>query len=421
MKRLFLPLLALTVQPALAQSVPAPAAPAPAAPTQSALPDEAAVQEALDAHPAVQAALARVAAARAEARALRAGSHEFALSGSYVQRSVDREGKYDEYDATLSRAFRLPGKARLDRETGEHGLRAAENRAEDARHQAAIQLNEMWWDWLGASAEAAVDEQSAANYAATLAAVRRRVELRDAAPLEADQAEAALGEARSAAAQSRGRAEVARARLAARFPTLPLPAAAPEAERPALPAQSLAQMAEQVVARSHEIGAADAEAARMASMAERARRERLADPTLGLRLFSERNGAERGAGVVLSVPIGGGARSAGADRAASEAQAARAELSLVRQEVQEMADSDRARAEAALATWQRSREMLDAQVAAVLKLRRGHQLGAIDLADMLQGERLAHGAFRSEALARIEAHRALGRLRIDSHNLWIAD
>lgn len=388
---------------------------------QSALPPEPAVQEALDAHPYVKAAQARVATAKAEERLLRAGPHEFTFTGSYVRRSVDREGSYDEYDATLSRAIRLPGKARLDRKAGALGVSAAENRAEDARHQAAIQLNDLWWDWLGASAEAAVDAQSVENYQAARTAILRRVQLRDAAQLEADQTEAALGDARAMAAQSQGRADLARTRLAARFPILPMPVTAPEPEAPEFPPEGLEAMAKQVISRSHEIGAADAEAQRVTSLAERVRRDRWADPSIGVRLFSERDGAERGAGLVLSMPIGGKARAATASRAASDAQAASAELALVRLDVQEMADGDIARARATHTAWQRTREALDAQVDALQKLRRGQQLGAIDLADVLQGERLTHAAFRAEVLARAEAHRAMNRLRIDSHNLWISE
>ncbi len=388
---------------------------------QSALPPDPVVREALEADPSVQAAMARVEAARADARLLRAGPHEFTVGGSYMRRSVEREGSYDEYDATLSRAFRLPGKAQLDRKAGTLGVRAAENRAEDARHKAAALLNELWWDWLGASAEASVDAQSVENYEAALSAVRRRVQLRDAAPLEADQAAAALGDARAMAAQSRGRTDLARARLAARFPALPLPVTAPEPDVPVLPPEGLEAMAAQAISRSHEIGAADAEAQRIASLAARAQRDRWADPSIGVRVFSERSGAERGAGLVLSMPLGGKARSATASRAFSEAQAAAADLALARFDAREMADSDVVRARAAHSAWQRTREALDAQVAALQKLRRGQQLGAIDLADMLQGERLAHATFRAEALARAEAHRAINRLRIDSHNLWITD
>ncbi len=414
-------LIGLACRPAIAAILLAGASPLAAQTGPSALPPDPAVQAALDAQPTVQAAQARVQAAKAEERVLRAGPHEFVVTGSYINRSVDREGSFNEYDATLSRAIRLPGKARLDRQVGAHGVRAAENHAEDARHQAAILLNDLWWDWLGASAEAAVDVQGVANYEKTLTAIRRRVALRDAAPLDADQTEAALGEARTAAAQSRGRADLARARLAARFPALPLPVDSPDPAAPALPIEGVEVLGAQVIARSHEIGAADAEAARLASLAQRARRDRLADPSIGVRAFSERGGMERGAGLVFSMPIGGGGRSAIADRAASDAEAGVAELAAVRLDVQEMADGDMARARSAHAAWQRAREALDAQVAALEKLRRGHQLGAIDLADVLQGERLTHAAFRTEALNRAEAHRAINRLRIDSHNLWIAE
>lgn len=394
------------------------AAPAKA---QTALPPEPSVREAIAAHPSVQAADARVEAAKAEARSLRTGGHEFNFQASHMRRSVQGLGTVPEYDASLSHAIRLPGKGRADREAGEYGVTAAENHAEDARHQAATLLNDLWWDWLGASAEARVDAQSVANYEAALAAIRRRVELRDTAPLEADQTEAALGDARTVAAQSRGRAELALARLKARFPALPLPIDPPEPPQPQMPPQSFEAMAAQVIERSHEIGAASAQSARFAALADRARKDRIADPSLGVRLFSEQGGRERGAGLVVSMPIGGANRRAQADMAASEGQAAAAELAAVRLDVQEMASRDVTRAHSAMQAWQQSREALNAQMAALSKTRRGHQLGAIDLSDVLQAERLAHAAFRTEALARAEANRAINCLMIDSHNLWISD
>ena len=385
------------------------------------LPPDPLARQVIEAHPSVQAAMARIGSARAEERVLKAGPHEFIVSGSYVRRSAEREGDYDEYDATLMRAIRLPGKAALDRKAGAFGVVAAENLAEDARHQAALLLSDLWWEWMGASAEAAVDRQGIANYEAALAAMRRRVALRDAAQIDADQLAAALGDARLAAAQPQGRADYARVRLKAQFPALDVPSDAPEAPLPALPDTGLTEMRDQVVARSHEIGAADAQAARLAALAARANRDRLADPSIGLRLFSERNGAERGAGVLFSMPLGNGARRGAAERAEAEALSAAADLALTKGNVQEMATGDVVRAEAAYAAWLRAREAVGAQVAALEKLRRGQQLGAIDLADVLLGERLTHAAFRTEALARTEAHRAINRLRIDSHNLWISD
>ena len=76
---------------------------------QPVLPDAAAVELALDNHPEVMAANARADAARAQARAMAAGSHEFIAAASLLNRRVDREGDYSEYDASLTRAVRLPG------------------------------------------------------------------------------------------------------------------------------------------------------------------------------------------------------------------------------------------------------------------------------------------------------------------------
>ena len=385
------------------------------------LPATADVLTALDAHPSVQAARARTEAARAQARALARGSQEVTFQGSYINRSVTREGAYNEFDAQLMRPFRLPGKARLDKEIGSYGITAAENRAEDARHQAATLLNESWWDWLGAAEEARVDRQAVANYETLLKAVERRVALRDAAQLDADQAQASLGAARLIAEQSAGREALARARLMAQFPTLPVSDQAPAVVVPQLPAEGIDDLGRKVIAHSHEIAAADAEAGRADASAARTRADRIADPSLGVRLFSERGGDERGAGVLFSMPFGGGHRSALADQAEAEASAARAEASAIRFDVQEMAQSDMTEARYRLAAWQRARDGLEAQLAALSKLRLGHKAGEIDLSDELLGERQVHDAFRMEASARAEAMRALTRLRIDSHAIWIGD
>lgn len=385
------------------------------------LPDAAAVGRALDEHPSVISARARTEAARARADGLRQGAHEFTFSGSYIRRSIDREGKYDEYDAQLSRAIRLPGKGRLDREIGRFGIVAAENLAEDTRHQAALLLAGHWFDWLSASAQARVDVAAVANYQRALAAVTRRQQLRDAAQLEVDQARAALAAARLAAEQSAGLAALARTRLATHFPALSLPAEAPEVPLPDFAEARLSQLRDLVISNSHEIAAAEAEARRQAAVADRAGKDRLADPAIGLRLFSERGGAERGAGVVFSVPLGGSHRKALVDEAGASASAARAEEQLARFSVQETADADVTEARYRLAAWGRARESVEAQMAALGKLRRGHDLAEIDLADLLLGERMVHEAFRIEVAARTEAMRAITKLRIDSHELWLAD
>lgn len=385
------------------------------------LPDAAAVAGALSDHPSVVAARERVDAARASASARAVGPHEFTVSGSYNRRTVEREGTYDEFDTQLTRAVRLPGKARLDRQIGVHQVDAAENMAEDVRHQAALLLAGYWWDWLGAAAEADVDRQAVGNFQQALAAVMRRVELGDAPQLEADQARAALGAARIRAEQSAGRSDLARARLEAQFPSLPLPVTAPAIPSPAIDDAALAAWRDLVIANSHEIAAAEAEARRAAVYADRLRLERVADPSFGVRLFSERDGNERGAGLVFSMPLGGRHRSALADQAGSDAAAALAEERLARFDVEETASADLAEARFRIAAWERARESLEAQMEVLVKLRRGNQLGETGLADLLLGERMVHDAFSAEVQALAEAQRAITKLRIDAHELWLRD
>ena len=142
---------------------------------------------------------------------------------------------------------------------------------------------------------------------------------------------------------------------------------------------------------------------------------------MGVRVFSEFGGAETGAGLVFSIPLGGGHRRALAGEAAALASAARAQEGLARYNVEETADADLVEARYRTAAWRRSREAVEAQIAALRKLRKGYELGEIDLTDLLLGERMVHHAFLSETEARGEAMRAITKLRIDSHALWLAD
>lgn len=388
---------------------------------EAGLPDEAQVSAALDSYPAVEAAQQRLSAARSSARARRASPHDFIVTGSYTRRSIDLEGEFDEFNAELMRGIRLPGKARLDREIGTHLVDTAENMAEDTRHQAALVLAGHWFDWLTASAAAQVDARAVSNLETALAAVERRVQLGDAAPLDADQAEAALGAARVRAAQSTGEAALARTRLQTHFPSLAIPQEAPEIPAPEVAEGELERLSGLVVMNSHEIAAAEAQSRAVEASAQRTRMDRMADPSVGVRVFSERGGAETGAGLVFSVPFGGSRRGALADQAMAEADAAMADAAMARFAVQETAAADLAQAKFRIESWQRAREGLRAQMSVLGRMRRGHELGEIDLADLLLAERMTHEAFSMEVAARAEAQRAITQLRIDSHQLWLAD
>lgn len=395
-------------------------APIPAMAQRADLPPEADVVAILDNHPSVSAAGERVKAAMAQRDMLRRGPQEITLSGGYISRDVNREGRFNEVDVTIGRAFRLPGKGALDRQAGEFGVEVARNRAEDVRHQTALALSALWYDWVIAGEHYRNEQATVAVLEKAASAVRRRRQLRDAADLDVDQAEASLAQARGSAAATLSVREEARALLAATFPDLPLGPEPPPLAAPELPAQPLAALRDLVIERSHEIRVADFEAKRLGVVSRRVRADRIADPTFGIRMFSERGGAERGLGVVASMPFGGGYRRAAADQAGAEASAAGFELETTRRMVEATADADLSNARTRLEVWRGMAEAATSAAAAADRTERGHVLGEIDLADMLYARRQAHDARRAEIDARGNAERALTKLQIDSHTIWVA-
>jgi hypothetical protein len=185
-----------------------------------------------------------------------------------------------------------------------------------------------------------------------------------------------------------------------------------------MPAEGVAGLSALVVERSHEIGASAADAARADAMKSRVARDRIPDPTIGFRGFSEQGGNERGVGLVISMPWGGRARAAAAEQAAAMAVSANAELMATRSAVDAIAAEDAALASGYLEAWQQAATAAEAANEAAVRQRKGHALGGVDLADRLLAERLARDAALDEASARAAAVEAITRLRIDSHTLW---
>src|SRR3546814_16799280 len=75
------------------------------------------------------------------------------------------------------------------------GIEVAENRMEDARHQAALLLSGYWNDWLVAGGLYRNDLVTVRWLEKELSALRRRVALSDAVALDVDQSTAELAQA----------------------------------------------------------------------------------------------------------------------------------------------------------------------------------------------------------------------------------
>ncbi len=386
-----------------------------------ALPPDPAVRAALESHPAVLAARAGVQEREAAARALAAGTYELNLRLSAANRREQALGQnLPEYGLDLERPFRSGRKAELDAELGRQGVVVAKFAVGDAIHEASRELLRAWFDWLRAAAQGGDWRRQAELLGQQLDTVERRVRRGDAPQQERILAQSALEQAASQALLAEARAAAAAVQLGASFPGIRVPEAPPEVELRPLEGDEPAWR-ERVVQHNHELGLARAEAKRLQVAAARADANRVPDPTLGARLASERDGAERVMGLSVAIPLPGEARSANAQAASAGSAAAVQREAGVRRRLEAQTAGVYAlasrsheaarRAESAAAGLRRNAELSE----------RAYALGEANLADVIAARRISVEARLAATLARLDAAEARYRLLLDAHELWPFD
>ena len=383
---------------------------------QPTLPPAALVAQTRGDAAAVRQADASLQAAQAERRALVAGSQEFELQLQGQRRRVGDAvdaGRYNEWQVQLSRPLRWPQQARADAEVGAGGVALAAAGVSAAARSSAGLLLQLWFDAGRADALAALAQRAAGVLLQQQAALARRVALGDASQLELDQLGAEAAREQAQATLAAGRADAARRALLARFPGAELSAGEPltaTVAPDALAADALARSASLALAR-----AARQQAAALAAQADAMRRPQ---PTLGVYTASERGGAERLAGVQLTLPLGGAARAARADARAADAMAAQWRARDVEQAARAELQARAAQADA-LARGARQLEQVDtAQRQADARLQRAYALGEASLSDALVQRRELLRTLADALAARFDAAQADATLQLDAGVLW---
>jgi outer membrane protein, heavy metal efflux system len=388
------------------------------------LPPHDVVHAAIDSQPDVAAARARVQAAQAQAQALAVGTHEFQLDVVQQRRTSDEMGgrqRFSESEYTLSRAFRLPGKAQLDRRIGESAIQAAELRLEDARHQAARRMLTDWMDWLRASEHQRTAETEYQLFTRERDGSQRRVALGESAQKDLDMLDVECAQARARLLAAQTAVRSAREAMQSDFPGLPIPATAPAVDPPLALPESAEIWIARIIERSHEIGALRMDAEQADAQAARARADRLPDPTLGLRRLNERDGAEHVNGVVLSIPLGGRHRAATAQQASALAAALHGDAAAMQRDISHEAVLTVMAASTLAEQWQAQQVALQASNAALKRIKRGWELGEISMAEWLLMQRQHGQIAASEADARADAEQARLRVLVDAHDIWHDD
>jgi len=389
-----------------------------AAPYPDSLPPEEKIDAILGSSPMVAAAAAGVDAGAAVRERRYAGMHEWVVRITAQERKDEfTRTTFPEAQAALERSWRLPGKASLDRRLGDQAAATAAYAYADAWHEAGRTLLSLWFEWLRAMESVTVLNEQIAVLETHRTAVGRRVETGDAPAIEVRLAE---GEINRLVAERLGaeqnQAEL-RTVLLEQFPALEL---APTAiGHPATPTEPDAQWRARILADNHELELAESEFKEAEGLAERARLERMPDPMIGMHYGEERDGAEKVLGLTVAVPFGGRGRRADHAEALARAAMAMERLRQVRLKVESDATRVLDKTRLSRTRWEQLAELATQSQATAAALRRGYELGEMELATSLTAQRQSLEARLNARLAQLDALEAHARLRLDAHEIWV--
>ena len=388
------------------------------------LPPAEIVIRVLRANPAVQAAGSQLQAEEANRSRLEAGQYEWNVRLGSQQRKTypnnNPNERFSEWNAALERPLRLPGKAALDAELGAAGVALAQTAQGDALHETSRNLLKSWFVWLKEGATATQWTAQLTLLDQQTKSVKRRQQLGDAARLESILSEAAFAQADAQLAQAKVRERSAAEDLRRRFPGLPLDKPEQITEPTAITG-SAQEWLDAILKESHELGIARNETQKAQAQAGRSNRDRVPDPTLGVHVSSERGGEDHILGAYISIPLPGGARRSASDAAYAQANAASYRKAGALQKITAESAALYHSANAALATWQASRNAAESLTRAAEMTARAYQLGEGSLNELLAARRLANEAQLAARLLQLEALELRYRLLLDAHLLWDFD
>mgnify|MGYP000544172684 FL=1 len=423
-------------QPTLATSTaPAPApAPAPASSSTVAsvlapyLPAEAAVKDALISSPLMQAARSKKEAGTARAKGIDSGTAEFTLrSTSQRRRDVSAGTQLHESMVSIERPVRFWGKRGMDADLATQTQAFADIEYADAMHEGARELMRSWFAYLRALA----DQKNAVTTFDLAAKMQRLTHIQfkhgEISQLDAELANAEFE--RITAARSVADAQLAASASAftRRYAGLVLPAHMPAALRfdtaPGLSAltEPMSVMRQEFLDKNHELNMMRVDAQRLRLAADRASRDRLPDPTLGVFSGRERAGAETISGVMFSMPFPSASRFHHASAVVADAQTASDKVLLAEQQLGAMFDSMWIQFQHKRTAADSLKSAAQRQALAAEKSVKAYTLGEGSLSDVLLMARMASDNLNAAERMQLEVVELLALIRLDLHQIWDFD
>ena len=246
--------------------------------------------------------------------------------------------------------------------------------------------------------------------------MEKRVRAGDASKLDLSIARAELADQRRLDNDAKTQAAAAWSRLSTRFPgvkrqVLVLPAPLPIGEDAAF-------WRERILAQSDELKVVQTQMRMAQAHAERARADKTPDPTLGVYTASEAGGTERIGGIMISIPIPGGARDSRSAKTIAAVEVSRREIELKKRQLETGIESAIVTARGAYDSLQIANEGAAAMQDNAALMQRAYALGEAELQALLLARRQATAAMNNALQAQVTALKAYYGLLVDAHLIW---
>ena len=370
----------------------------------------------LEQDPGVAAARAGLEVALQEAGILDKSPYEWTTRATGQQRRVENAARYNEWYVGIERTIRLPGKAAADLNLGKATIEESQARYGEALHEAARELMALWLDWLTAERARELAENNLRSVQESLAAVEKRVRAGDASKLDVSIARAELAEQRRMDNDAKTQAVAAWLRLSTRFPGVNRQAVALPTPLPIR--EDAAFWRERILAESDVLKVVQALMLKAQAHAERARADKMPDPTFGVYTASEIGGRERISGVMISIPIPGGVRDSRSAKAIAAVEVSRQEVELKKRQLEADIASAVATAQGAYDSLLIANEGAAAMQENASLMQRAYALGEAELQALLLARRQATAAKNNALQAQVTALKAYYGLLVDAHLIW---
>lgn len=436
---------------------------------------EAQIAQWLSDDPALQAIHARKQALQAQAAQTAGSGYEWTASYSrqereYRQPELAGADKSREWNLELERSLQLPGKAAASRRQAQ-ALRQLADADEQAGLRLAIsELIDSYLDALHASASLALLQQELAFAQTNLHAVEHRVKAGDAPALDARLAAAESQALQQELSQAQQTAHNRWTSFRLRYPAASVPAFAVALDTSALigdaekiatekiateslttenklvknpgpvnPMQSNSMMVdspalqaipeprlvdgdlslwqERLLSQQPALQQADASLKAASAAADKAKRERIPDPSIALYSGRESFGEESVVGLRLSMPIPGSQRTQAMRQGYAEEAAARADKELLLRSLRAQAENRYHQTHSDYQRWQLATQMANNLGENARLLHKAYRLGEQDLQGLLLGQQQHTRAALAEVESRVQALRSYYQLQIAAGEL----